>query len=158
MEKMEKEQNNMEKEKVYRGAIAIFYKKIEGEPRFLVVQNTETGNISFVSGAEEDVDSGSLKASAQREIEEELGLKSVEYKLIPTETRHEFIFGEKKKERAGHKGSYHVFLSDLSGLNEEVGHTGELKSVKWMTEEEVLNTLTFDDLKEVFKDATKNIV
>lgn len=47
--------NNNEKdnqETIY-GAITIFCKKNEETVQYLVVKNTETGNISFISGAKE---------------------------------------------------------------------------------------------------------
>jgi len=144
-----------EKEKVFRGAITIFYKSENENLKYLVVENTKTGNISFVSGAQEEADQ-SLEDAAQREIKEELGLEPDGYQLIETDVKHEFVFGPKKLKRAGHKGAYQVFIADASAL-EEIGHTEELSSMKWMTEEKVLMSLTFQDLKEVFEKAVKEI-
>jgi len=148
-------ENMNEKEKVYRGAITIFYKRIDGELVFLVAENSKTGNITLISGAEEDIDE-SLESCAQREIEEELGLLPNQYQLKSTNVKHEFVFGSKKPERTGSKGSYQVFLADALKIN-EVGHTEELKGIKWMTEKEAIDSLSFPDLKEVFKTAIQEI-
>jgi len=142
-------ENSNEKEKIYRGAIALFCKKTDQEPLFLVVENTKTGNVSFVGGAKEDFDQ-SLEECAQREIEEELGLEPGQYKLKSTGVKQEFVFGPQKVDRAGCKGEYHIFLAKMSA-EDEIGHTGELKSAKWMTKEEVLQSLSFPDLKEIFE-------
>lgn len=72
-------------------------------------------------------------------------------KALCGDVRHEFVFGPNKKERAGQKATYQVFVSDLTHANSEVSHTEELKSLKWMTEKEVLHSLTFPDVAEVFK-------
>lgn len=149
MENINKEQN-AEKEKKFYGAITVFYKNTNEGLLFLIAENTKTGNISFVSGAQEDEDQ-SLEASAQRENIEELGLNPDQYELRKIDVKHEFVFGPKKKERAGHKGEYQVFVSDLTNADFEVSHTEELKSLKWMTEKEVLHSLTFPDVAEVFK-------
>jgi len=145
-----------EKEKTFYGVITVFYKKTNEGLLFLIAENTKTGNISFVSGAQEDEDQ-SLEESAQRENIEELGLQPNQYELKKINISHEFIFGQNKKERAGHKGSYQVFISDLTNADFEVSHTGELKSLKWMTEKEVLDSLTFPDVVEVFKKTVEAI-
>ena len=147
---------HQEKERIYHGAITVFYKRTKEGPLFLIAENTKTGNISFVSGAQENEDQ-SLEASAQRENIEELGLQPDQYELKQIDVKHEFIFGPNKKERAGCKGSYQVFVSDLTNANFEVSHTEELKSLKWMTEKEVLHSLTFPDVAEVFKKTVEAI-
>lgn len=152
----EQTENKVEKEKVYQGAITVFYKIKNDEILFLIAKNTKTGNISFVSGAKEDFEQN-LMQTAQRENLEELGLNSDQYKLQEIDVKHEFIFGENKKERAGHKGSYQVFISDLTEYSSEISHTKELSEIEWLTETEVLNQLTFSDVKEVFTKTIKFI-
>lgn len=139
---------NPEMEKVYQGAIVVFYKDTAGDRQYLVVDNAKTGNKTFVSGAAETVD-GSAIETAQREIEEELGIVSDQYELKATGVTQEFVFGDKKPERAGAKGIYQVFLADVSHLP-EVLHTKELKGVTWLSQSEARDALTFDDLKDVF--------
>ena len=142
-------------EKTYEGAITIFYKRENNQVLYLVVENSETGNHTFVSGAKEDMDE-SLQDTAKRENKEELGIESSEYVLVPTSIQHEFVFGSKKKSRSGSKGSYLVFVSDLSSAN-EVSPTDELKSAKWMTKDEAASSLTFPDLREVFLNTVKEM-
>lgn len=155
MENSKKEQHQ-EKEKIFYGAITVFYKKTNEGLLFLIAENTKTGNISFVSGAQED-DDQSLEASAQRENIEELGLHPDQYELKKVDVKHEFVFGPNKKERTGHRGLYQVFVSDLTDTDFEVSHTEELKNLKWMTKKEVLNSLTFPDVAEVFKKVVETI-
>jgi len=139
------------KNKICYGALTIFYKIMNGQKYYLVVKNTKTGNLTFVGGAKEEWDDN-LITTAQREILEELGLNKNQYKLISTTVKHEFIYGPNKKERAGLKGSNQVYLADLSDIK-EINYTKDLKSVEWMTKEQVLNSLTFKDLKDVFNKA-----
>ena len=84
----------MKEEKTYYGVIVLFYKG-RGEGRgFLVVENSKTGNVTFVSGTQEAEDRD-LLATAQREIKEELGLDSNSYQLEPTDVYHNFVYGSK---------------------------------------------------------------
>lgn len=143
-------ERQVKKEPVYKGALIIFYQLgQDNEQHFLVVKNTKTGNITFVGGAKDETDS-TVEAAAQREIQEELGIKPEEYYLIPTQQKHEFIFGPQKPERAGCRGCYNVYLADGSSFEKNLKHTNDLKSATWMTRAEVEEALTFPDLKEVF--------
>lgn len=153
---MEEIKNNEKdtKETVY-WAITIFCKKDREKVQYLVVKNTETWNISFVSGGKEYKDKNLLD-TARREIKEELNIDPKEYTLIPTSIKHEFVFWEKKKERAGKNGSYQVFWADGSKLG-AIHHTEQLSKTTRMTKEDVLETLTFEDVKEVFERATWEI-
>ena len=153
--KSNKEQQQKEEKTIY-GAITVFYKKTKKGLLFLIAENTKTGNISFISGAQEDGDQ-SPEATARRENVEELGLRPDQYELKMIGVRHEFIFDPSKKERTGQKSSYQVFVSDLTNADFEVSPTAELKSLKWMTEKDVLHSLTFSDVAEVFKKTVKTI-
>ncbi len=148
-------EDTAEKEKVFRGAMTLFYKRVNGKLLFLVIKNAQTGNITFVAGAEEDSDT-SPELNARREVEEELGLAPEQYELQPTTVKHEFVFGPNKASRAGHKGSYQVFLADVSNVD-EIGHTDELKEIHWMTKDEVRSDVSFPDLVEVFEKAAEEI-
>lgn len=141
--------NNINNQEIIHWAITIFCKKELENLKYLVVKNTETWNISFVSWAQKTKDKEIID-TAKREIKEELNIEPEEYELIPTSVKHEFIFLPQKKERAWKNGSYEVFRADWSNLK-HINHTKELKIATWMTKEEVLKTLTFDDLKEVFE-------
>lgn len=137
------------------GGIAIFYRHRQDLVEFLVVKNATTGNITFVSGAKEDTDASEVD-TIKREILEELELNIAIEILQPTNVRHRFIFGAKKKERAGLPGSYQVFLIDATNMISAIHDTAELK-VQWMNKDEALNALSFPDLKEVFLQAVRSI-
>lgn len=154
LENIEKDINT--KEKIYKWAITIFYKEINKKILYLIAENTETGNISFVSGAQENEDN-SLKETAIRENIEELKLDPNQYNLQEVGVKHEFVFWKKKKGRVGCKWEYQVFISNLTGTDFEISHTKELKSIKWLSEEDIIKTLTFSDVIEVFKKTIKAI-
>ncbi len=147
----------MDMGKVFFGGLVILYRKNNDYLEFLVVENSKTKNITFVGGAKEDNDN-SVIDGINREIYEELGLQPTLIKLRLTKTRHEFIFGGKKEERVGHRGSYQVFLADVTIISNSITHTKELRSIKWLKKNEVLDSLSFPDLKDVFLKATKNLV
>ena len=78
--------------------IIIFHKKEWDRDKYLVVQNKETENISFVSWAKETRDKN-LSDTCQREVKEELAIDPEKYILIPTSVIQEFVFWPKKKEQ-----------------------------------------------------------
>ncbi len=129
------------------GVIVIFYRDRNDQREFLVVENAKTGNISFVSGGQEGEES--LIETAQREIKEELDLNPIDYELVATDVVHEFIFGSNKPDREGQKGMYRVFLSDGTSLG-DISYTDEITSISWKLKEDVLEEISFDDLKDVF--------
>jgi len=145
------------KEKIFLGSIGLIYRKKDGQLEFLVVENTKTKNITFVAGAKEENDN-LLIDTVKREIKEELGWSTEKMKFEPTEVKHEFIFGPNKKERAGHPGSYQVFLIDSTNTENKNSFTEELKNIKWLSKNQVMDALTFPDLKEVFQKATNNLL
>lgn len=134
--------------------LVIIYKKIDDDFHFLVVENAKTGNISFVSGAQEMEDGDDLSNTAKREIHEELDIDTTDFVFTPTEFSHVFIFWPKKVERAGKKGEYHVFLLDVTDIADTISHTAELKNIRWITHEEVVQSLTFPEVKEIFEKLT----
>jgi 8-oxo-dGTP pyrophosphatase MutT (NUDIX family) len=143
--------NNTDNQETIFWAITIFCKKELENLKYLVVQNTETWNISFISWAQEIEDQNTID-TAKREVKEELNIDPEKYKLITTSVKHEFVFWPNKKERAWKNGSYQVYRADWSDI-ESINHTKELKMATWMTKEDVLKTLSFDDLKKVFEEA-----
>ncbi len=149
--------SDMEKEQVFLGSIGILYRRISGGLEFLIVENSGTKNISFVSGAKEENDA-TEEDTLRREIKEELGLDGGGLEFQATTTRHEFVFGPQKKERAGQQGSYGVFLVDATRVDGPISHTQELRKIQWLDRGQVMNSLSFQDLKEVFEKATKDLV
>jgi len=152
---MKKENDLESKEKVYGGALAILFRIYNNEKEFLVVENAKSGNITFPSGAMEETDTSNLD-TIKRELNEELNIKET-LNYIPVNVKHEFIFGSKKPERAGRKGSYQVYVADMTSFDKIISPTIELSGVKWMTEDELMEKITFPDLKEVFIQTLKEI-
>ena len=142
--------------KKYNGAIAILYKRNDGKINFLLNENKKNGNFTLISGAKEEFDK-SLEDTAIREIKEELNLNPTDYILIPTAVKHEFIFGPNKPEREGQKGSYSVFLADVTDYSGKITHKEENRQVVWMIKSEATKKISFDDLREVFKKACEKI-
>jgi bis(5'-nucleosidyl)-tetraphosphatase len=136
-----------------KGALVIIF-RIKGEKsEFLIIENKETGNITFVGGACENDES--TKQAAEREMKEELGLNSDQYDLVEIEFKYEFVFDDKKKERVGQEAEYQVYLNDLTDFFGEIIKTDDVKSFEWVSEEEVMKKLTFEEHKSIF---TKAIV
>lgn len=92
----------------------------------------------------------------RQEIREELGVPPSAYTLQGTELYQEFVFGPGKKLRAGKRGRYRVFLIDANSMG-EVAPTKELKSAHWLAEDQVLKQLTFDDVRELFRQAVRSL-
>lgn len=139
------------------GAITLFFKDTQAGRKYLVIRNSETGSVTFVSGKNEETDE-SLFDTAQREIKEEIGILPSEYKLFELpDVKHEFVFGPQKKERSGQKGEYQVFAANLTDTEKAIIPTEEVESVKWLTEEKILEQLSFHDLKEVFVNAVNKL-
>jgi 8-oxo-dGTP pyrophosphatase MutT (NUDIX family) len=138
------------------GGIAVLYRIVGDKKEFLLVENGETGYVTFMAGAKEPADRNELE-TVEREMLEEIGLKAVEVELKPTGVRQEFVFGSHKPERAEHPGSYQVFVVDVTKLADTIKPMKEIKTVKWVSEEKVAESLTFTDLKEVFEKVLKTI-
>jgi 8-oxo-dGTP pyrophosphatase MutT (NUDIX family) len=138
------------------GGIAILYRTVGDKREFLLVENGETGYVTFMAGAKEPADRNELE-TVEREMMEEIGLKATEVGLKLTGVRQEFTFGSHKPERAGHPGSYQVFVADVTKIADTIKPMKEIKTVKWVPEENVAESLTFTDLKEVFEKVLETI-
>ena len=98
-----------------------------------------------------------METTAQREIQEELGLDPDTYTLLPTNLFHEFTFDERKIDRSGLTAKYQIFLVDASDIADDIDHSSDLTWIKRMTKSETLNNIPFPELKELFAEAIKNI-
>lgn len=140
--------------KNYNGVVGILFTR-EKPLLFALVHNQKTGNITFPCGGRENNEDSSKKTLV-RELLEETGLREDEYKTRKLPFIHEFIYGPRKKERIGVKAAQHIYLVETS-KKELIPLDNDAKFYGWHTKEEVLNLLTFDDSKEIFKKATKLI-
>lgn len=131
------------------GVIGIVFQK--GNPdKFALIHNKKSGNITFPAGGrEENEDIGD---ALKREIKEETGLNSEDYKIIKTPVIHEFVYNSRKKERVGQKARQQVYL--LETLKKDLKpEDPNIKIYGWYIAEEVLEKLNFKDSKELFKKA-----
>lgn len=140
--------------KEYNGVVGIVFRR-EKTLIFALIDNQKTGNITFPAGGREENESTSEKTLA-RELLEETGLRESEYKAKKLPFIHEFTYGPRKKERTGTKAVQHIYLvetdkKEIIPLDEDAKFRG------WHTKEEVLDLLTFNDSKELFKKAIKLI-
>ena len=139
----------------YNGVMGIVFRR--GNPNmFVLIHNQGTGNITFPAGGRERGET-SGRQSLEREIREETGLLPSEYEIIETSIIHEFIYGPKKKERAGQKAVQLVYLveTDKTELKPE---DPDSKIDGWYTADEVMERLTFADSKELFKKVQKYVL
>ncbi len=143
--------------KIIRGVSIIFYKDIGGQRLYLTIFNTKTNNVSITSGAEDEEDGGDLFRTANREIKEELNINPDEYILHPTGIINSFIFDKYKTEREGCQAEYYVFYADISSIKREIYQMEEAKYIKWLSESEIINLLTFPNQTQVFLDTIKLI-
>ncbi|HII15753.1 MAG TPA: NUDIX hydrolase [Nanoarchaeota archaeon] len=135
-------------EEDYNGVIGIVY--IKGNPkRYVLIHNQKTGNITFPAGGKEPGENSS-KITLEREIREELGLYPGQYKVIPTGIIHEFVYNKKKIERINQKAKQPVYLVETN-IHEFHPEDPDAKIDGLYTQDKVLERLTFDDAKKLFK-------
>lgn len=136
--------------KTWFGIIVLAYKT--NPLRILLVENTQTGNITPISGAVEN-DETQIEA-AIREVKEEVGWIVSSKLLHETSLNHIFIYGINKAERAGDKGVNKVFLFNADKLPEPQ-KTNDIRSFKWLPLKEAASSISFPDLQEIIKEASK---
>ena len=134
----------------YDGIIAI----IQNDDKFVLIHNEGTGNITFPAGAREGNED--IRKTLKREVKEETGLKSEEYEVIDTGIIHEFTYNKKKEGRTGLHVRQKVFLIktkkwDLKPEDPDSSIHG------WFTKDDVINKLTFNDAKKLFKKVIKSV-
>lgn len=134
--------------RTWLGAIVLAYKT---DPiRILLVENKQTGNITPISGAVEN--SEIQIEAATREVTEETGWIISPKQLEETSLIHEFIYGAKKVEREGDKGSNKVFLLNADSLSEPQ-ETNDISSPRWLEYPDAISSTSFPDLQEIIKQA-----
>ena len=115
--------------------------------KFVLINNKKSGNITFPAGGKEENES--VEETLKRELKEETGLFSNEYKIIKTGITHEFTYNSKKKKRAGQTSNQPVFLIETK--KEELASEDQNTEVLgWFSKEEIFEKLTFEDSKDLF--------
>lgn len=141
-------------EEDFNGAMAIVFRR--GKPnRFVLIHNRCSGNITFPAGKREDFEKSS-EETAMREVQEETGLRPSECRFTRIGIVNEFTYGAGKQERSGTAAKQPVFLVEASreSLSSEDPNA---KVLGWFPADEVLERLTFDDSRDIFRRVLKLI-
>ncbi|MBI3981020.1 NUDIX domain-containing protein [Candidatus Microgenomates bacterium] len=126
----------------------IVYKKKDSEVKWLVVQHSLHKRWIFPKGLIGDnVDGETKEQTALREVEEEGGIKARIALDKPFTTTYFYIF----KGTRIFKTVYFYLMEYVSGDIKD--HDFEVSEAKWLTEEEVLETLSFPADKKMFLEA-----
>ena len=132
----------------FNGVIGIVFKR--GNPnKYLLIYNLKSKNITFPAGARENYDK-SVKDTLRREIWEETGLLPENYNIIETPLIYEFVYNQKKEERAGQIARQAVYLIETQ-KTDSAPKDSNVRIDGWYTAEEIIKRLTFGDSKELFK-------
>jgi 8-oxo-dGTP pyrophosphatase MutT (NUDIX family) len=130
------------------GVVAIIYKRsLNGTLQFLLLKHRNSF-WTFAGGKVESSDK-SVVAGLQREVSEELGLSETDYSAVDTGIVNEFIYGNEKADRAGKQGRTHYYLGELHE-NAVPKCQAEIQEFKWLSKQEVLEHLAFEDIKQKF--------
>lgn len=133
--------------KKFTGIIGIVYQK--GNPNeYLLIQNVSTGNISFPAGGRENNET--IEQTLEREIRQETGLKHEDYKIVTTNIVYEFVYNKKKTERVGQTARQPVYFLETE-KTDLAPEDSDAKILGWFTAKEVLERLTFSEIKELFR-------
>lgn len=130
------------------GVIAVIYRRnLSKNIEFLLLKHQNT-LWTFAGGKVEETDK-SILSGLQREIKEELNLNDFEYTLEDTDIVNEFTYGNEKPDRAGKQGITYYYSGKLSPpANPKC--QAEILEIKWLSKDEVLKHLSFDDIKKRF--------
>jgi len=136
------------------GVMAIVFRR--GDPnKFLLIHNLNSGNITVMTGGKEEFDETILE-TLKREMKEETGLKPKDYKIIETPFQNKFICDNEKSPWYGKQTIQKAFLIETE-KTEILPEDSGVKFMGWFSAEEVLEKLTYDENKEVFKKVLKLI-
>ncbi len=136
----------MTTEESYDGVIGVVFRRID-LIRFLLIQNKTTGNITFPAGGREEWEHDSID-TLYREIQEETGLTPSDYSVIATPLIHSFVYGPKKKERAGQHARQPVYLCETNKT--ELHPKDPDSSIYWRYSlRDAQSHLSFSDAKEL---------
>ena len=131
---------------------ALLYKIENGVVNFLLAQENDD-NWGLPGGAKE-VEDPDLLSAIERELKEELGLEPKDYVLQETNVKREFEYNHFQSSRYGKHGIVCFFLIHLNEIS-RLQVSSELESVEWFTREKALGKLTFDHIKDGFREASK---
>lgn len=139
-------------DKDINGVRGIVY--IEENPIKYILVKSERGVISFPGGGTEKGDK-SLEEAMIRELREETGLTPEDYNLKKTDIIDEFIYDKDKEGRAHKKSRQIIYLIKTNKKSFRPQEETEIKGP--YIKKQVLENLTFETSKNIFKKALKYI-
>ena len=146
---MTKEEDKLEP----NGAVAIVYRNIDGENQYLLA-NQKSGNISLVGGGSEEIDQD-LDDTLVREVYEEIGLNPDEYSIQKTDLKYGTTYHG--GHRAGQSVIRQLYIIKIASDLEINPNLEEISGVFWASENEALEKVTIENLREVMPKAFKEI-
>ncbi len=124
----------------------IVYKKEGQQLRWLITQHSQHKGWNFPKGLVEDEHKDEpMEEAALREVREEGGIKAKIVDKKPVESKYKYRFEDYLVD----KTVYYFLMEYLDGDPKD--HDWEVSEAKFVPEDEVLNTLTFNTDKEAFK-------
>lgn len=136
------------------GSIVIIYRINNGEFEYLL-PTQKSGMTNFVGGGKEAEDR-THENTIRREIAEETNLGGGDYSIRQTDIVHKFVYSGNKPNRAGQKWENKVFIAQVNS-DMEIKPSSEIETLNWYSENQALESLAFDDMKEVFTQAVEMI-
>jgi 8-oxo-dGTP pyrophosphatase MutT (NUDIX family) len=133
------------KHKTETSAGGIVYKIADGKTLWLITQHSQHKGWGFPKGLIADVDKNeTMEDAALREVREEGGITARIMNHDPIETAYKYKFGDTLVD----KKVYYYLMEYVSGDPED--HDWEVSEAKFVSEAEVMNTLSFKADKEAF--------
>lgn len=132
------------------GVMVIVYRDRDGKREFLYVQNTRSGNLTFVAGG---TDGEPYRIAARRELQEETGLDPLD--LVDTGLSHEFVYDDGR----GNPGFQKVFVTAVDPGQDLRLPDGEITEAFWASFEDIQTRLSFPEHVELLKEVrTKGLI
>ncbi len=126
---------------------AIIVHKQNGENKFLLLQHDdEEGSWSFPKGHHEEGESP--EGTAKREIFEETGIVVSDFLNVPPIHEERYM----QKRDSIKKNDYFIYIVDNTDVKIQ---ESEIRTYKWDTYEQALNTLQYDSRRDVLTQAQK---
>lgn len=131
----------------------IVYKSNKGQIQFALIKDA-INKWTFPKGKIGDkVEDEAIKQALSRELEEEIGIKDI--KILKPVGEIDVVVNPPKKEPYNKKIFYYLVETRDKDLKSENSET--VKEVKWFNQDEVLDILDYENIKEVFEQAVENI-
>lgn len=127
----------------------IVFKKTKKGVLWLIVQHSHHKGWIFPKGLTTDHSGENFEKTAVREVKEEGGIEAKIIAKIETPLTYWYVFkGEKIK-----KTAWFFLMEYVSGSEKD--HDFEVQDAKWLTTDEVKETLTYPSDKKVFEEAVR---